>query len=82
MDWVTIFDIQEVTHGYRDHAEDAVWLAQKTGATILAGWELAFILQKKGVQNVIAINKGGTRRFGELTITAVHADHSSAYVEG
>lgn len=70
------------THAHRDHAEDAVWLGQETGATILAGWELAFILQKKGVQNVIAINKGGTRRFGELEITAVHADHSSAYVEG
>lgn len=84
---VTIKNIEKVdyifyTHAHRDHAEDAVWLAQKTGATILAGWELAFILQKKGVQNVVAINKGGTRRFGDISITAVHADHSSAYVEG
>ncbi|REE67343.1 L-ascorbate metabolism protein UlaG (beta-lactamase superfamily) [Paenibacillus taihuensis] len=71
-----------LTHAHRDHAEDAVWLAEKTGAVILAGWELAQILMKKGVKNVVATNKGGTRRFGEISVTAVHADHSSAYVDG
>lgn len=70
------------THAHRDHAEDAVWLANKTNAIVLAGWELAFILQKKGVQNVVAINKGGTRKFGDIAVTAVHADHSSAFVDG
>ncbi|NRF92503.1 metal-dependent hydrolase [Paenibacillus frigoriresistens] len=70
------------THAHRDHAEDAVWLAEKTGAVVLAGWELAFILQRRGVQNVVAINKGGTRKFGDITVTAVHADHSSAFVDG
>jgi L-ascorbate metabolism protein UlaG (beta-lactamase superfamily) len=70
------------THAHRDHAEDAVWLAQKTGAVVLAGWELAFILQRRGIQNVVAINKGGTRKFGDITVTAVHADHSSAFVDG
>ena len=71
-----------LTHAHRDHAEDAVWLAKKTGATVLAGWELAFLLQKKGVEHVVSINKGGTRKFGDIAVTAVHADHSSAYVDG
>lgn len=71
-----------LTHAHRDHAEDAVWLAKKTGAIILAGWELAFILERRGVSNIIAINKGGTRNFGDLSVTAVHADHSSAFVDG
>ncbi|MCY9663364.1 metal-dependent hydrolase [Paenibacillus chondroitinus] len=70
------------THAHRDHAEDAVWLAQKTGAVVLAGWELAFILQKRGVQNTVAINKGRTRRFGDITVTSVHADHTAAFVDG
>jgi L-ascorbate metabolism protein UlaG (beta-lactamase superfamily) len=70
------------THAHRDHAEDAVWLSQKTGAKVLAGWELAQILIKKGVENVVTINKGGTRRFGEMAVTAVHADHSSAFMDG
>ncbi|GAB1533210.1 MULTISPECIES: metal-dependent hydrolase [Brevibacillus] len=83
----TIKNIEKVdyiflTHAHRDHAEDVVWLAQKTGASVLAGWELAFILQKKGVQNIVAINKGGTRQFEDIAVTAVHADHSSAFVDG
>jgi L-ascorbate metabolism protein UlaG (beta-lactamase superfamily) len=71
-----------LTHAHRDHAEDTVWLAQKTGAVVLAGWELAHILQQKRVHDVVAINKGGTRHFGGIAVTAVHADHSSAYVDG
>lgn len=71
-----------LTHAHRDHAEDVIWLSEKTGAKVLAGWELAHILTGKGVKNVVAINKGGTRRFGEIAVVAVHADHSSAYIEG
>ncbi|MET3288832.1 UNVERIFIED_CONTAM: L-ascorbate metabolism protein UlaG (beta-lactamase superfamily) [Brevibacillus sp. OAP136] len=71
-----------LTHAHRDHAEDAVWLAEKTGATVVAGWELAFLLQKKGLSAVLPINKGGTRKLGEIAVTAVHADHSGAYVDG
>ncbi|MDF2647813.1 MAG: metal-dependent hydrolase [Paenibacillus sp.] len=71
-----------LTHAHRDHAEDAVWLARKTGAKVLAGWELAQLLLKRGVSDVFAINKGGTRRFGDLAVTAVHADHSSSFIEG
>jgi L-ascorbate metabolism protein UlaG (beta-lactamase superfamily) len=75
-------DLLFFTHAHRDHAEDAVALAKRTGAQVLAGWELAQYLTRKGVQNVFAINKGGTRRFGEIAVTAVHADHSSAIVDG
>jgi L-ascorbate metabolism protein UlaG (beta-lactamase superfamily) len=71
-----------LTHAHRDHAEDVIWLSEKTGAQVLAGWELAQILIRKGVKNVVAINKGGTRPFGGIAVTAVHADHSSAYIDG
>ncbi|WP_429951675.1 metal-dependent hydrolase [Enterococcus sp. AZ101] len=71
-----------ITHAHRDHAEDIIWLSEQTKATIVAGWELAFILEKKGVKNILPINKGGTRKLDNISITAVHADHSGAYVDG
>jgi L-ascorbate metabolism protein UlaG (beta-lactamase superfamily) len=71
------------THAHRDHSEDAVWLSkQQKGGTVVAGWELSQILMRKGVDDVLAINKGGTRRFDGFSVTAVHADHSSAFVDG
>lgn len=75
-------DLLFLTHAHRDHIEDAVSLAQRTGARVLAGWELAQYLIRKGARDVVAINKGGTRRFGDIAVTAVHADHSSAIVDG
>jgi L-ascorbate metabolism protein UlaG (beta-lactamase superfamily) len=75
-------DLLFLTHAHRDHMEDAIWLAQRTGTQVLAGFELAQYLIRKGVRNVVAINKGGTRRFGEIAATAVHADHSSGIVDG
>ncbi|MDP4170603.1 MAG: metal-dependent hydrolase [Bacillota bacterium] len=74
-------DIILLTHGHRDHAEDAVDLAKQTGATVVAGWELAQLLLQRGVEKVMPINKGGTRALGEISVTAVYADHSGAFVE-
>lgn len=74
-------DLLFLTHAHRDHAEDAVEIAKRTGAQVLAGWELAQHLIRKGAPNVVAINKGGTRHFGEIAVTAVHADHSSAFID-
>lgn len=74
-------DIILLTHGHRDHAEDAVELAKSTGAEVVAGWELAQLLIQRGVQKVLPINKGGTRKLGNTSVTAVYADHSGAFVE-
>lgn len=75
-------DLLFLTHAHRDHASDALALAERTGAQVLAGFELAQHLMRKGAKNVVAINKGGTRHFGEIAVTAVHADHSSAFFDG
>lgn len=79
---ITECDLIFVTHAHRDHATDVVRIAERTGATVLAGWELAQWFMRKGLKRVVATNKGGTRRFGEIAVTAVHADHSSAIVDG
>lgn len=73
-------DLILVTHGHRDHASEVAEVAQRTGATVIASWDLAQVLAKRGVTNLLAINKGGTRQVEGLAITAVHADHSSGFV--
>jgi L-ascorbate metabolism protein UlaG (beta-lactamase superfamily) len=70
-----------LTHAHKDHAEDASELACKTNATVIAGWELSQLLMERGVENVLPINKGGTRFLDGFSVTAVHADHSGAFVE-
>jgi L-ascorbate metabolism protein UlaG (beta-lactamase superfamily) len=72
-----------VTHGHFDHISDAIEVAQESqpqqvvGIAELAGW-----LEKKGVQNVVGMNKGGTLDLGWVRVTMVHADHSCGILDG
>jgi L-ascorbate metabolism protein UlaG (beta-lactamase superfamily) len=43
----------------------------------LAGW-----LEKKGLKNVIGMNKGGTVKVADIKVTMVHADHSCGIEDG
>lgn len=70
-----------ITHGHFDHIADAVEIAQQTGATSVGITELAKWLNKKGVENTIEMNKGGTIEVGDLKVTMVHADHSCGITE-
>jgi L-ascorbate metabolism protein UlaG (beta-lactamase superfamily) len=38
-------------------------------------------MERKGVKNTEAMNKGGTIRIGDISITMVHADHSCGITE-
>lgn len=71
-----------VTHGHHDHIEDCVPLAKKTGAAVAGTLEMCTWLNKKGVENVIRMNKGGTVTSGPVQITMVHADHTGGIMEG
>lgn len=75
LDWILI------THGHSDHIGQAVNLAKKTGAKVLAMVELAVWLTKKGVpQNkAIGMNIGGTVDLGNgYSATMTSATHSSS----
>lgn len=74
-------DLIVLTHGHADHAGDAVRVAQLTGATLAATYELAMIMISEGVdQNkVIPMNKGGSVEVGGVSIHLVNAFHSSSY---
>ncbi len=70
-----------ITHGHFDHFADAIPLAQQTGATVVANFEIFSYLQSKGVENAMPIQKGGTAQVGGIKVTATHAFHSSSIAE-
>ena len=74
-------DIILITHGHFDHFADAIPLAQQTGATVVANFEIFSYLQSKGVENAMPIQKGGTVQVGGIKVTATHAFHSSSIAE-
>jgi len=74
-------DLILVTHGHSDHTGDVVPIARASGAQVLAPFELAVIFQGKGLKNVTGMNPGGTLRALGLSMTMVHAHHSSSFEE-
>lgn len=71
-----------VSHGHFDHMLDVVAIARRTGATVLAGWELFNYFGKEGLTNVIPINPGGKYTFDFGTVKAFAAEHSSSLEDG
>jgi L-ascorbate metabolism protein UlaG (beta-lactamase superfamily) len=69
-------DVMLCTHGHGDHIGDAVEIGKASGATAVGVYELALWLQKKGVQKIAPMNKGGSQAVGDIRVTMVHADHS------
>jgi L-ascorbate metabolism protein UlaG (beta-lactamase superfamily) len=73
-----------VTHGHFDHISDAAPIAKRTGATVLANFEVTQWLTKQGVSgdNVVGMNPGGgvQQPFGRAKMTVAH--HSSSMPDG
>ena len=66
-----------LSHGHFDHTGDIVNVARATGATTLAVFELSQWLERKGVQNVI-----GMDRFPEHLADWTTANWRTYYIEG
>jgi L-ascorbate metabolism protein UlaG (beta-lactamase superfamily) len=75
-------DIIAITHGHGDHVGDAVDLAKKHGATVVAPVELADWLGSQGVENTRDPNKGGTTEVDGVRFTMTNAHHSSSNDNG
>ena len=71
-----------VSHGHGDHVADVVAIAKRTGATVIAPFEVGDWFEKKGVNNVQAMNHGGAAAtaFGRVKLTT--AIHSSSMPDG
>ncbi|MBI4454393.1 MAG: metal-dependent hydrolase [Acidobacteria bacterium] len=70
-----------ITHGHFDHIQDAAELALHHRPQIGCIYEIAVWLQRKGVENVSPMNKGGTQQIHDVRVTMVDARHSCGITE-
>lgn len=75
-------DVMLCTHAHGDHIGDAVEIGTKHKPQVVAIVELCSWLARKGVPNLIAMNKGGTVKVLDIKVTMVHADHSCGIQDG
>lgn len=75
-------DFVLVSHGHGDHVGDAVAVARRTGATVVANYEIAGWLEKQGLTKVHGMQHGGgwTFPFGRVKMTL--AFHGSMLPDG
>ena len=74
-------DVILLTHGHSDHSGDVISVARGTGAPVLAVFELALWLERKGLNKVTGMGVGGTVTMAGLEITMVPAIHTSSVME-
>jgi L-ascorbate metabolism protein UlaG (beta-lactamase superfamily) len=70
-----------LTHGHGDHYGDTVDIAKRTGAPVVANYEVALYLGSQGVENVEPMNPGGTIEVAGLQVSLTRANHSSSIHE-
>ncbi len=70
------------THGHADHIADTVALAKRTGAQVIANFEICNWIAAQGHENVWAMNTGGAFEFPFGRVKMTHALHSSGLPDG
>lgn len=75
-------DFVLVTHGHGDHVADAVEIARRTDALVIANFEVATWLNKQGAPRVHPLNHGGGCQFDFGRAKFVNAIHSSTMPDG
>jgi L-ascorbate metabolism protein UlaG (beta-lactamase superfamily) len=68
-----------LSHAHGDHVGDTLAIAKRTGAKVIATYELAEYLLSKGAENAYSANHGGTISFDGGTTKLVPAWHTSTY---
>ncbi len=74
-----VVDAVLVTHGHGDHLGDAVDIARRCNAVVVAPFELANFCASKGA-NIHPMHIGGSKEFPFGWVKLVPAAHGSAYV--
>lgn len=74
-------DIMALTHAHFDHISDAVPLGQQHSPKVVGIFETCVWLENRGIENTLAMNKGGTQEVDGIKFTMVHADHSCGILE-
>ncbi len=71
-----------LTHGHVDHVADAVSIGKRTGATVIANFEVGNWCQKQGLSKIHQMNHGGGAPFDFGRVKYVNAIHSSSTPDG
>jgi len=71
-----------LSHGHFDHVSDAVEIARRTGATVIANYEVSQWIEKQGINAAQALNPGGAHTFDFGRVKCVNAIHSSSLPDG
>jgi L-ascorbate metabolism protein UlaG (beta-lactamase superfamily) len=73
-----------VSHGHEDHLGDAVEISKRTGATIVANFEVAMTCAARGAKNIHPMNPGGgwDFPFGRVKLTVAHHSSSNQTPDG
>ena len=72
-----------LTHAHGDHFGDTVSIARRTGARVIADFEVTEYLRREhSHENVFAMNTGGSWRFDWGKLTMTHALHTSSFPDG
>ena len=71
-----------VTHGHGDHVGDTVGIAQRTGALVIANFEIIDWLGKQGLTNTHPQHIGGAHAYDFGTVKLTIAHHGSALPDG
>jgi L-ascorbate metabolism protein UlaG (beta-lactamase superfamily) len=72
-----------LSHGHGDHTADTPTIAKRTGAKVIANFEIAtWLRNKQGLEHVHGLNPGGGIQlpFGRVELTIAH--HSSSLPDG
>jgi len=71
-----------LSHGHQDHVLDVETIYGHGNASIIANFEVASWFQKRGLENVIAMNLGGQLQLDFGRVKLVNAIHSSSMPDG
>src|SRR5262245_54339627 len=71
-----------LSHGHEDHVGDTVAIAKRTGATVVANYEIMLWLQKQGLKNVHGMQHGGSHAFPFGRVKLTLAFHGSMLPDG
>lgn len=76
-------DVILLTHAHGDHWGDTVEIAKRTGAQVVANFEITqYLTAQHGYENVFGMNTGGAWTFPWGRVTMTWARHSSSFPDG
>ncbi len=71
-----------ISHGHGDHVGDAIEIAKRTGATVIANYEIAEWFKTKGIEKSHGMQHGGGFNFDFGRVKLTLAFHGSALPDG